>query len=244
MLLLVRRNVAEFIVVACLFVEVTCNQTYFTDYMYSNDSYYADEPPSLYSSDSSGETKTDQPESPDPSSQNGLIKFRGSSLPATPQPTGSHDDYILSLDMLMPSAPRSYDVKVNQEGFNSINSNFVSKTMPSTVKQTDISLQFNPKKLYSVEIKIEFEIEDEPSPPDEPITYSMADSPTMSQTVMSEGAAYYGSKLENYLLMSQQRDTYPCADAEDKKCKYPFVLSSVGGSTASLFRQEKQVQYR
>lgn len=200
---------------------VAGNKTSFTDYLVGE---YADE--SLFLSSST--TKINEPL---PTSQsvlkNGLMNFRASPLPEKlQQAVGSSDDFMLSLDMLFPNAPRTYDIKVNQEGLNGINSKFVSQTQSSTVEGTDIGLQFSPKKLHSILIKVEFEMEEEPNPTEEPIQYSISNAPTASQTIAPEETSYYGSRLEK------------CPNASGKNCVYLPVEHSAM-STAALFRVEK-----
>lgn len=120
----------------------------------------------------------------------GLLNFRAASLPEEIQKVvgAIADDYMLSLDILLPQIPSSYDLQVNQVGDNSFDSNYNSQTKTSVVKETDIGLQFNTRSLRTIEIKISFEeIGQESSIVEEAITKepSMAHaSPVMSQTTI------------------------------------------------------------
>jgi hypothetical protein len=221
MRLLFCRCVATFIFGASL-LAVAGSNTSFAD---CSGGKYAQK--SQFSSSSTTEINQSLP------TNNGLMNFRASPLPEELQrEVGSSDDFMLSLDMLFPNVPRTYDIKVNQEGVSGINSKIMSQTQPSTVKRTDISLQFNPKKLYSIDIKIEFEIEEETLSPEEPMKYSISGSPTMAQTIAPEGTSYCGSRLEKY------SNTLSCCKESEKNCVYlPVPRSAM--STGVLFRGEK-----
>ena len=221
MRLLFCRCVATFIFGASL-LAVAGSNTSFAD---CSGGKYAHE--SQFSSSSATEINQSLP------TNNGLMNFRASPLPEELQrEVGSSDDFMLSLDMLFPNVPRTYDIKVNQEGVSGINSRIMSRTQPSTVKGTDINLQFNPKKLYSIEIKVEFEIEEEALSPAEPINYSISGCPTVAKTIATEETSSCGSKLENY------SNTLPLCKESEKNSVYPPVPRSAM-CTGVLFGGEK-----
>jgi len=214
MRLLCCRYAATFIFGASL-LPVAGNNTSFADY---SDGKYT-----LLSSSSA--TKINQP-SP---TKNGLMNFRAQ------QAVGSSDDFILSLDMLFPNAPKNYNIKVNQEGVSGVKiTKIMSQTQPSTVKGTDMSLQFNPRKLYSIDIKVEFEIEEENLSPEKPTKYSISGSPTptVAQPIATRETSYYGSRLENY------SDTLPLCKESGNNCIHPPGPRSAM-STSVLFREGK-----
>ena len=122
----------------------------------------------------------------------GLLNFRAASLPEEiKKAVGAiTDDYMLSLDILLPQIPSSYDLQVNQVGDNSFNSNYNSQTKTSVVKETDIGLQFNTRSLRTIEITITFEEDgrdaiavEEPIVKEPTTTHA---SPVMSQTIVPE----------------------------------------------------------
>ena len=122
----------------------------------------------------------------------GLLNFRAASLPEEIKKAVNDvtDDYMLSLDILLPQIPSSYDLQVNQVGDNSFNSNYNSQTKTSVVKETDIGLQFNTRSLRTIEIKITFEddgrdavVMEEPIIKEPTMTHV---SPVMSQTIVPE----------------------------------------------------------
>ena len=160
----------------------------------------------------------------------GLLNFRAASLPEEIQKAVDviTDDYMLSLDILLPQIPSSYDLQVNQVGDNSFDSNYNSQTKTSVVKETDIGLQFNTRSLRTIEIKISFEefgqeasmvgaaIIEEPS---------MAHaSPVMSQTIVPE-------EISSSLTSSSMC----CEEVAELE---PILVGDISpnGVTSSLFR--------
>ena len=144
---------------------VTANKTHtFQTYYPINNNFSSSQ--SQYSSPaSSTNVNTDNVEAVDERKEPslGLLKFQASTLPAKIQQIdGSSwgDDYLLSLDVLFPSIPKAYDVKINQKGLIK-STKFMSKILPSTVKESSIGLQFDTKEIHSISIEIEFLIDDE-----------------------------------------------------------------------------------
>jgi hypothetical protein len=141
-------------------------------------------------------------ETPDyvPEGTTGLLNFRAASLPDEIQKVvgAITDEYVLSLDILLPQIPASYDLQVNQVGDNSFDSNYNSQTKTSVVKETSVGLQFNTQALRTIEIKITFE-EDSvlPEAPNEDPPMTQHASPVMSQTTVPE---------ENYAATHSYRD--------------------------------------
>ena len=160
----------------------------------------------------------------------GLLNFRAASLPEEIQKVvgAIADDYMLSLDILLPQIPSSYDLQVNQVGDNSFNSNYNSQTKTSVVKETDIGLQFNTRSLRTIEIKISFEeVGQEASMAGAVITEepSMAHaSPVMSQTIVPE-------EISSSLTSSSMR----CEEVAELE---PILVGAISpnGMTSSLFR--------
>ena len=160
----------------------------------------------------------------------GLLNFRAASLPEEIQKVvgAITDDYMLSLDILLPQIPSSYDLQVNQVGDNSFDSNYNSQTKTSVVKETDIGLQFNTRSLRTIEIKISFEeIGQECSIVEEAITKepSMTHaSPVMSQTIVPQ-------EISSSLTSSSMC----CEEVAELE---PILVGDISpnGVTSSLFR--------
>lgn len=145
------------------------------------------------------ETKAETPDYV-PEGTTGLLNFRAASLPDEIQKVvgAITDEYMLSLDILLPQIPASYDLQVNQVGDNSFDSTYNSQTKTSIVKETGVGLQFNTRALRTIEIKITFEKDSvlPEAPTEDPLTTQHA-SPVMSQTTGPE---------ENYAATHSYRD--------------------------------------
>jgi len=145
------------------------------------------------------ETKAETPDYV-PEATTGFLNFRAAYLPdEIKKVVGAiTDEYMLSLDILLPQIPASYDLQVNQVGDNSFDSNYNSQTKTSVVKETSMGLQFNTRALRTIEIKITFE-EDSvlPEAPTEDPPMTQHASPVMSQTTVPE---------ENYAATHSYRD--------------------------------------
>lgn len=158
----------------------------------------------------------------------GLLNFRAASLPEEIKKNvgAITDDYMLSLDILLPQIPSSYDLQVNQVGDNSFNSNYNSQTKTSVVKETDIGLQFNTRSLRTIEIKITFEeAGQEAIAVEEPI---MNKEPTMT----------HASPVMSQTTVPEESCSPPTSFYREEVELGPMLVSDVapGGITSSLFR--------
>lgn len=157
-----------------------------------------------------GESSTKQTETkaetPDyvPEATTGFLNFRAAYLPDEIKKVVSAitDEYMLSLDILLPQIPASYDLQVNQVGDNSFDSNYNSQTKTSVVKETSMGLQFNTRALRTIEIKITFE-EDSvlPEAPTEDPPMTQHASPVKTQPVgsLTTGVDRVASSLFRHL---------------------------------------------
>ena len=165
-----------------------------------------------------------------PESTTGLLNFRAASLPDEIQKEvgAITDEYMLSLDILLPQIPASYDLQVNQVGDNSFDSNYNTQTKTSVVKETGMRLQFNSRALRTIEIKITFE-EDSvlPEAPTEDPPMTQHASPVMSQTTVPE---------ENYAATHSYRD-HAIDPVWVKTQPVGSLTTGVDRVASSLFRQ-------
>ena len=173
------------------------------------------------------ETKAETPDVPEGTT--GLLNFRAASLPDEIQKEvgAITDEYMLSLDILLPQIPASYDLQVNQVGDNSFDSNYNTQTKTSVVKETGMRLQFNSRALRTIEIKITFEEDSvlpEAPPEDPPMTKHV--SPVMSQTTVPE---------ENYAATHSYRD-HAIDPIWIKTQPVGSLTTDVDRVTSSLFR--------
>ena len=158
----------------------------------------------------------------------GLLNFRAASLPEEIKRAVSAitDDYMLSLDILLPQIPSSYDLQVNQVGNNSFNSNYNSQAKTSVVKETDIGLQFNSRSLRTIEIKITFEGDGR-------------DSVVMEEPIIKEPTMMHASPVMSQTIVPEESCSPPPTSFYREEIELePIVVRDVSpdGVTSSLFR--------
>lgn len=70
------------------------------------------------------------------------------------------EKYVISMDVSLPSVPQKFNFEMHErDQMNNNHDKYVTKAEPKLVKVTDISLRLEPKKKYTVIIKVEFDLD-------------------------------------------------------------------------------------